>query len=324
MKFLEGADAALVEDMLPQLPPSFYVVGAPRCGTTALSKALGENPQVSFAKPKETHFLTDDYSDQTPQQVQRLYLTHFHPQLNHDTRAIGDGSVSYLYSPEAISQAIRLDPNAKFIAAVRNPLDMMRSYHQRLLFSLDEDVTDFNTAWDLQQQRATGKHIPDTCREPQLLQYGTIGSLGSHIERLFELAGRERCYIVVFDDFIKDPRGTYLKLLDFIGVEDDGRTKFKPTRSNAGYKSRWLQQYSMNPPPWVYKLIRIANSNSIARLKGIRKRIKKFNRAKATPQPVDEHVQTLLRDYFRDDVTKLSALLDRDLNHWLAPPKTAD
>lgn len=318
MNFLEGAEPALVDRLLPDLPPPFYVVGAPRCGTTALSKVLGENPQVSFAKPKETHFLVDDQRDKTPPEVQRLYLEHFHPGLRADSRAIGDGSVSYLYSPEAIAQALWLDPRAKFIVAVRNPVDMLRSYHQRLLFSLDEDQSDFATAWGLQQERAAGRSLPDACREPRALQYGDVGRLGHHVQRLFETAGRERCRVVVFDDFIQDPRATYLGLLAFIGIDDDGRTKFKPTRSNAGYKSRWLQQYSMNPPPWVYRLIRVSNAKSLTRLKGLRKRIKKFNRAKAKPVPVDPGMSALLRDYYRDDVALLGSLLDRDLGHWLA------
>ncbi len=317
MNLLQGADPALVGEMLPDLPPPFYIIGAPRCGTTALSKVLGENPQVSFAKPKETHFLLDDYAAKSAQEVQRLYLEHFHPNLNRDAKAIGDGSVSYLYSPDAIRQALRLDPRARFIVAVRNPLDMLRSYHQRLLFSLDEEVEDFATAWELQQERAAGRRLPDACREPRALQYGDIGRLGEHIARLFEVAGRERCEVVVFDDFIKDPRAIYLRLLDFIGIDDDGRSKFKPTRSNAGYKSRWLQQYSMNPPPWVYRLIRISNAKSLSRLKGIRKRIKKFNRAKAKAQPMDRSMQTLLRDYYQEDVARLSSLLDRDLSGWL-------
>lgn len=319
-RFLQGADSALVDEMLPDLPASFYIIGAPRCGTTALSKVLSENPQVSFAKPKETHFLIDDYSDKTPQQVQRMYLESFHPGLNRSTRAIGDGSVSYIYSPEAIRQAIRLDPRAKFIASVRNPVDMLRSYHQRLLFSLDEDVEDFATAWALQPERAQGRQLPDACREPGLLQYGDVARLGEHVERLFEVAGRERCHIVVFDDFIKDPRATYLQLLEFIGVDDDGRTRFKATRSNAGYKFRWLQQYSMNPPPWIYKLISISNAKSLSRLKGLRKRIKKFNRAPVKPQPMDPKVAAMLRDYYRQDNAKLSALLDRDLGYWIETP----
>jgi hypothetical protein len=60
MKFLQGAQPDLVSEMRDDLPPSFFIVGAPRCGTTALSKALGGHPRIAFSKPKETHFLLDD------------------------------------------------------------------------------------------------------------------------------------------------------------------------------------------------------------------------------------------------------------------------
>ena len=36
--------------------PDFFVVGAPRCGTTALSRYLSQHPQVCFSKPKEPHY----------------------------------------------------------------------------------------------------------------------------------------------------------------------------------------------------------------------------------------------------------------------------
>ena len=79
--------------------------------------------------------------------------------------------------------------------------------------------------------------------------------LGSHIERLFEVAGRERCHVVVFDDFISNPGDVYKQVLEFIGVDDDHRREFKASRSNAGVRNRWLQQFAMNPPKWIFRLI---------------------------------------------------------------------
>ena len=36
--------------------PDFFLVGAPRCGTTSLSRYLAANPQVCFSRPKEPHY----------------------------------------------------------------------------------------------------------------------------------------------------------------------------------------------------------------------------------------------------------------------------
>ena len=35
--------------------PIFFVVGAPRCGTTAFTAALRAHPGICFSAPKEPH-----------------------------------------------------------------------------------------------------------------------------------------------------------------------------------------------------------------------------------------------------------------------------
>jgi hypothetical protein len=317
MRFLQGAAPALVTGMLGNLPPSFFIVGAPRCGTTALSKALGGHPRISFSKPKETHFLTQDHAGRSLDELRRFYLEHFQPNLRRDTQAIGDGSVSYLYSPEAIRRALEFDPRAKFIVSVRSPVQMLRSYHARLLLLMDEDETDFDRAWGLQEARRGGRHIPLRCREPMLLQYGDVAQLGRYVGQLFEVAGRERCHVVVFDDFIANPGAVYRELLDFLGVEFDGRTEFKQKRGNAEFRSKWLQRLTMNPPGWVFQLVDAANPEAIRRLKSLRKRVKRFNMAPVEAPPLPEKTVRALQAYFRQDVEHLSALLGRDLTHWI-------
>jgi hypothetical protein len=121
----------------------------------------------------------------------------------------------------------------------------------------------------------------------------------------------------VFDDFINNPRSVYAQLLEFIGVDDDGRSEFKSKRGNAGYKSHLLQQFVMNPPPWAFRLIQLSNAKNFSRLKGLRKRIKKFNKATEKEQELSNSMRATLRDYYRADVEKLSNLLGRDLMYWV-------
>lgn len=318
-QFLNGADPALVDELIDRLPPSFYVVGAPRCGTTALSRALQGHPRISYSKPKETHYLLEAREGLTIEETRRQYLQWFHPNLARDSEAIGDGSVSYLYRPDAIRRALEFDPRAKFIVSVRSPLNMLHSFHARLFYMLDEDVEDFSQAWALQDERLAGRHVPRRCRAPEMLQYRDVGMLGKNVEKLFEVAGRERCYVSVFDDFVADPGKSYAALLDFLGVSDDGRREFKQRRGNARFKYRWAQQIAMNPPAWAYRLLAISNQGTIKRLKKLRKRVKSFNRARETRQEMAPETQAELRAYFREDIQKLSELLGRDLTHWVSP-----
>ena len=312
-----GYQAETGKEKITEFPPSFFVVGAPRCGTTAVSKALAGNPRISFSKPKEPHYFLEPRPGMSPEELRQQYLSRYHHELTADHQAIGDGSVSYLYEPDAIRRVLEFDPRAKFIVLVRNPVEMMRSYHSRMLFQLDEDEEDFARAWDLQANRAAGRDIPKRCRDARLLQYGHLGKLGMHLEHLFAVAGRDRCHVIVFDDFVENPRAVYLRALEFIGVDDDGQARFKRKRGTSGFKYRWLQQFVMNPPPWAFRLLAISDARMLKRLKGLRKRIKTLNsRDNEQRQIFTDEMRARLHEYFAEDVAKLSGLLSRDFSHW--------
>ena len=40
--------------------PNLFIVGAPKCGTTALSEYLRQHPNVFMTNPKEPNFFADD------------------------------------------------------------------------------------------------------------------------------------------------------------------------------------------------------------------------------------------------------------------------
>ena len=85
-----------------------------------------------------------------------------------------------------------------------------------------------------------------------------------------------------------------------------------------------LQQFLSNPPSWAYRLIQISNAKTFSRLKGLRKRIKKFNKATEKEQELSDSMRATLRSYYRADVEKLSHLLGRDLMYWVAEPNNEE
>jgi len=307
----------------PDRFPDFFLVGAPRCGTTALSRYLADNPQVCFSRPKEPHYFALLAPDASLDDLETTYLSrHFaHHHAGH--RAIGEGSVSYLYSPHAIERILAVNPDARFIAMLRNPLEMLPSYHLRMLFILCEDVEDFAAAWRLQDARARGEHVPRHCIDARLLLYREVARYGVQIERLYRVAGRERCHVVVFDDLARDPGAVYRQVLKFIGVDDDGRTAFKRRFPSRIYRSRWLQEllYSVRSrrAHAVDTLQRTARvKQGPGRRKSLVKRLARWNRIERRPAPLDAEMTATLRAALADDVATLSGLLGRDLRHWSA------
>ena len=83
------------------LPPEGLLIGAPKCGTTALAAYLAEHPRIAFARPKEPHFFADDLPGLRIPPDEAAYRRSF-PVTGATTLAM-EGSVWYLYSRTAVA-----------------------------------------------------------------------------------------------------------------------------------------------------------------------------------------------------------------------------
>ena len=110
--------------------PNFFIIGAPKCGTTSLANWLAEHPRVFFSDTKEPHFFcTDGYTGvKTLKQYEKL----FEDAKPHHL-AVGEGSTHYLFSKVAVPNILVYNPDARFIVCLRNPVDMAPSLHSERL-----------------------------------------------------------------------------------------------------------------------------------------------------------------------------------------------
>ncbi|HSJ97135.1 MAG TPA: sulfotransferase [Myxococcota bacterium] len=296
-----------------------FVVGAPRCGTTFLAKTLAAHPQVCFSKPKETHFFVRVWPELAPGLRARELLRRHFAHRTPAQRLLAEGSPSSLYAPEVAGRMREFDPAARFVIAVRNPVDMLASYHARLLYTLDEDEPDLAAAWALQERRARGDALPRRCRDARLLAYRQVCSLGEQVERFLAAAGAERCHVVVYDDLAGDPRKVYLGLLQFLGLDDDGRTRFRRKNENRSFERAWLQALVMNPPPPLARLLAAWEVRGLGRpriVRALRRRLKKRNTRRRERAPLPPALRAMLREGFAADVQRLGAAIGRDLSDW--------
>ena len=220
------------------------VVGAPRSGDTSLCQYLKGHPDVAFSIVKEPHFfsqfdLTELPDGELRETVQAEYLSRYFPDVGPSKSVLAEGSVTYLYRAEQMLPILRVWPEAKFIIAIRDPMELLPSLHQRLLYLGDEVVTDFARAWALTDRRRKGLNVPPSCVDHRWLLYDEVGRLGEYVEKFIATVGRERCHIVLFDDLIRDPQGVYARMLKFIGLRADGRTDFRVHRASRGLQDRF-------------------------------------------------------------------------------------
>lgn len=282
------------------------------------------HPQVCFSRPKETHYFSQLSRLPSEEELKRDYIDRYFAHRTTGQSAAGEGSVSYLHLPAVIEQIQHFNPAAKFIAMVRNPLTMLPSYHQKMLFLLQEKERDFERAWALQAARAQGDKLPATCLDPRLLRYGEVARLGAQVERLFDRVGRERAHVIVFDDFTTDTLSVYRAVLDFLDLDYDGQTEFERRFDSQMYRSYWLQYLFFKAATRGGKFAdtlerrsRKYREDGTIRPNLIR-RITKLNKGPVKPAPLSPRVANTIREALHDDVRLLGQLLQRDLGFWLA------
>ena len=141
----------------PPYTPDFFILGAPKCGTTALFSYLDDHPDIFMPAVKEpTYFAHDLWDTRThitdPDRYSALFAGRKAGQIT------GEASTFQLVSKVAVTEILQAKPEAKFIVCLRNPLEMLPSLHaQALKVGLETD-TNLERAWQRQAYaRAEGQ-----------------------------------------------------------------------------------------------------------------------------------------------------------------------
>ena len=286
--------------------PNFFIIGAPKCGTTSLAAWLADHPRIFMSPAKEPHFFNDD--DRRTITTLAGYESLFREAgANHV--AVGEASVWYLYSNTAVPNINTYAPDAKFIVMLRDPIDMAPALHEEMIFTGFEDETNFASAWLLQEERQLGRRLPALCWEPRRLQYGEVCRLGAQVERLLQRVAADRMLTILFDDFKADPCLQYLRVLDFLEVPDDGRRSFPNV--NPAKVRRWPLL-----PRIAAAAVEVKQAFGIERGFGIWRRIDSANRVSRRRAPLAVETRRQLAGYFATDVALLAQTLNLDLRHW--------
>lgn len=297
--------------------PNFFIVGAPKCGTTALYEYLRPHPNIFLPKVKEPHFFAQDLGSYPFIKTLDEYTALFAGSRDQHTR-VGDASVYYLRSAVAIPNIRTFNPEARIIAMFRNPVEMVHSLHSQLLYVSEETVSDFETAWRLQERRSRGLDVPAASRGAFLLQYAEVGRFGTQTQRLLSVFPRAQVKIILYDDFTTSPQRAYDEVIEFLGIPHDHRTEFPRINDNKRAKLVWLSRLARKPPPVLRESYRtIKQALGSGRLDAIKREIVGRNTVRERRRPLSPEFRAELVEAFRDEVALLSRLLDRDLSHWV-------
>lgn len=301
--------------------PTFIVLGAPKCATTALYATLRHHPQVCMSLVKETRYFA--FEAQPPvfvgpgaiQWNQRVIATweaylNLFACANKETMAIGEVSPVYLtghFPARTAANIHRRLPDVQLIAVLRQPADRAYSNFTFLRGKGREPLADFRQALMEEPARKAVNWTPG-------FYYRENGAYYTHLKPYFALFSPEKIRIILYDDLLRQPDTCLTDLYDFIGVN----SALGPTELHHANVTRWPRSWTvqawLNAPPWIVRRLPVRIKRPLLR------RLKAWNDKQIKPPSLDPALRRELTESYRDEILRLQDLIGRDLGHWLAMP----
>jgi hypothetical protein len=316
------ADPAGLPGHAPQRRlPDFFIVGHPKCGTTALYEMLRRHPQIYMPEGKEPWFFAPELSERPPPRPEGIattleqYMTLF--DAADAQQRVGEATASYLVSPTAARRIAEVAPDARIIAILREPASFLRSLHLQFVQTYVETETDFRRALSLEGDRRQGRGIPRHSYWPHALQYAEHVRYVEQLRRYHEAFAPERVLVLIYDDFRSDNEASVRAVLRFLDVDETvpiEATEANPTvRARSQRLHHLVHAVSVGRGPVslaVKSAVKAITPRDLRRsaLYATQRRI-----VFAEPQAPDAALMLELRRRFRGEVEALSDYLGRDL-----------
>lgn len=285
--------------------PNFFIVGAPKAGTTSLYYYLKEHPEVYMSPEKEPNFFSHQEI-----QSQNLYykkrntetLEDYQKLFNGVTyeKAIGEASVSYLFYHSVSKKIYSRVPHAKVIIILRNPVDRAFS-HYLMDLRLGYISISFD---DVIYKRGRYKNL-----NLYYQQYVELGLYHEQVKRYLTTFGKKNVLVLISNEFKKNTKKIVNSVYDFLRVD---RTFF-PVEEK---KYNWFIMPKNRLSRYFYhidglrKLLKIVlSASSLKKIENL-----SFRSEKPT---LKVETKEFLRSIYVEDIKRLENLIKKNLNFWL-------
>jgi hypothetical protein len=219
-------------------PPkaNFFLVGAPKAGTTSVDRLLRKHAEVFLSPIKEPCHFCPDVNEQIAPSLQRkdridlkAYLSSRQRDVVHlahvasandyarlfegaeNSRIIGECSTYYLSSQAAARNIRAYNPNAKILALVREPLERIRSHYamDRSLGVATRPLPDL-----VEEELALGERAHwGNCR-----YYVGASRYARQLAEYRRHFADEQICVLSFEQLIADPDRTLRRLFSFLDI----------------------------------------------------------------------------------------------------------
>ena len=225
---LEDVDRLWCEDGARPLPPikstppkplvDFMIVGAQKCGTTALGQFLAQHPEIGMSSQKEVHlFDAPDYVAGTSvRDVDARYRRYF--EHVPDVAIRGEATPIYMFLRTVAVELKRYNADLKLVVLLRDPVERALSdYYMQKARARETKplwLALLLEPWRLSRDRDQ-RRLHSATREHG---YRSRGLYSLQLRELYRYFDRDRVLIVRRDDLFQSHDATMERVLGFLGV----------------------------------------------------------------------------------------------------------
>jgi hypothetical protein len=305
--------------------PNFFIVGAPKCGTTSLWSYLKGHPEIYMPPLKEIYFFDTDLWEKRRERPWAQLNQGRAPSLEQylscfaaagEQKRIGEATPSYLRSLHAPHEIKAFSPAAQIIIMLRNPVDMMYALHSQVLrasFTWNRSagqgvelppIADFEAELEADSRRADG----------QVRGYRNFANFPEQVQRYFDLFGRENVHTIIYDDLKENSAEVGRETLRFLGVRPDLAAEFPKANRNEQVRNVRFQRMLVRQPRALRAMSRALIPQWLrSRIQG---GLLSSNLVVRPRPPMKPELRRRLQKEFEPKVEQLSTLLGRDLSGW--------
>lgn len=179
--------------------PDFVIVGPQKCATTWMYEGLAEHPDVYVPDTDSVHYFDMGYHH-----GREWYRQHF-PEDPDAHPIIGEETPSYIRSEAVPERIADLNPDAKILFSLRNPVDRAFSHywHEKAKGKISFEFEEVFENYDLYEN------------------WVRPGMYADHIERFEAEFDEDQLKLLYFDDLVEDDAAFIREVYDFVGADPD-------------------------------------------------------------------------------------------------------
>lgn len=280
----------------------FFIVGAPKAGTSSIYELLKNHPDVCMSKVKEPNYFSQKEisslyktSDYRSGLLEFESISQYHDLYKDANKLCGEASVSYLMYPDVAQRIKKYNPDSKIIICLRDPVERAISHYRmdrRLGFT----------------SKSLGDIVLEASDELSVEYFQYIqGSIYSNqIDRYFDAFHEKQLMIIEFNELLDNPEfvakeiQVFLELpvkLNSIPHENSGFDTTNPILSSL-YKSKVFRDTVKH----------LVSKNAVIKIKKI------MNTGKG--ERVENDVKKRIYQLMQHDISNVESLVGKKFAHW--------